>query len=153
MRKVLIAAFVLTSPCTACMSDSSNPEEWRAGDLRDLPDYFVALRNARSADAFLVLEVQQTGDFLQFTASSSLIELDMPLITQRQRDLEPMFRAAAHGLGLVVRVTAGSDGSQFLDIDLHGSTLDAADVASEFIVRLFDIKRDAAIRVLCHACS
>jgi hypothetical protein len=88
------------------------------GTFADLERQLDRLVRAKDPHAFLVIEVQDTPHFLQFSAGPEAIELDYPLITAEQRKREGAFRRFCTGAGLTLRDTTGSDGSRFLDCDL-----------------------------------
>ena len=91
----------------------------------------------RSPQTFLIVHVAGTKDFLQLTATPDLAQIDFPLITERQRELEPRIRQASAELGLDFRETHGSNGSRFLDCDLRGTPHDIARACRELLQRVF----------------
>jgi hypothetical protein len=122
------------------------------GTVADAPAYVNALQESPVPDAYLIIEVRGTPDFLQLTASPEGSELDMPLITQRQRMLEPRFRSVATDLGLAVRERRGSDGSRFLDIDLPVAPAAGA-LVQEFVTRFFELGEQTQLVFACHGCT
>jgi hypothetical protein len=58
--------------------------------------------------------------FLQFTGGPSQVEMDFPLITPIQRGREDRIRRFFESRSIHVRSTFGSNGAQFLDVDLPG---------------------------------
>lgn len=61
-----------------------------------------------ASQTFLIVHAAETKDFLQLTASPDGAQIDFPLITDRQRALEPRIREAARELRLDFRETQGA---------------------------------------------
>jgi hypothetical protein len=93
----------------------------------------------RAPDPFLIIGVAGTEDFLQLTASSRGAQIDFPLITERQRHLEPKILQAAAELHLDFHETRGTDGSRFLDCDLVGNSAEIADVCRKLLIHVYGI--------------
>jgi hypothetical protein len=94
-------------------------------------------------DAFLVVTVRPTGDFVQFAAVAETVQLDFPLITARQREIQPSLEEVCAELGLIRTVNSGTDGSQFLDYDIAGSPEEIADTVRAILRRVFAVESDA----------
>ena len=94
---------------------------------------------------FLTVKIAGTKDFLQLTATPESAEIDFPLITDRQRELEPKIREASAVLGLDCRETHGSDGNRFLDCDVSGSPAEVARTCQQLLLRVFGITEDATL--------
>lgn len=149
LRSLLTRSLIALGLTSSTSAPAAEPIR-TAGRLSDVPSYLAALQQASEPDAYLIIEVDGTDDFLQFTASSALVELDLPLVTERQQSLEDRFRAAAADLGLAVRDSQGPGGSRFLDVDLEASTAGAR--AQEFLARLFGVRAETALVFVCHGC-
>lgn len=94
---------------------------------------------------FLIVRIAGTKDFLQLTATKDSAQIDFPLITDRQRELEPKIRQAAADLGLDFGETRGSDGGRFLDCDLRGTSLEVAEVCRQLLTRVFGMPTDGPV--------
>jgi hypothetical protein len=94
---------------------------------------------------FLIVRIAGTKDFLQLTATPESAQIDFPLVTQRQRELEPRIREAASELRLDFRETRGSDGSRFLDCDLRATPAEIARVSRQLLFRVFGMSEDARL--------
>jgi hypothetical protein len=105
-------------------------------DTTELHDHVDRLMRAPSDGAFLIISVYGTTDFLQLSGDPQGVQIDFPLITDRQLSLESKIRSAAEAEGLVVVENKGSDGSRFLDIDIEE---DAAGVTRVCRVLLRDV--------------
>jgi len=94
---------------------------------------------------FLIVGIADTKDFLQLTAALNSAQIDFPLITDRQRELEPRIREAGAELRLDFRETRGSDGSRFLDCELRGTPAEIAQVCRQLLSRVFTMSEDAPL--------
>src|ERR1044072_2401128 len=80
----------------------------------ELRDYIGRLLLAPEGEAFLVVTVAGSEDFLQMTAGEESVQIDFPLVTERQCGFESKIRATAEGEGLTIEENLGSDGAGFL---------------------------------------
>jgi hypothetical protein len=94
---------------------------------------------------FLIVRIAGTKDFLQLTATPDSAQIDFPLITDRQRELESRIREAAAELRLDFRETLGSDGSHFLDCDLTATPAEIAHACRQLLTRVFGVSEDARL--------
>jgi hypothetical protein len=94
---------------------------------------------------FLIVGIAGTKDFLQLTATPESAQIDFPLITDRQRELESMIRETAAELRLDFRETRGSDGSRFLDCNLRGTPAEIARSCRQLLTRVFGMSEDARL--------
>jgi len=92
---------------------------------------------------FLIVRIAGTKDFLQLTATLDSAQIDFPLVTDRQRELEPRIHQAAAELGLDLRETRGSDGSRLLDCDVTRTPAEIARACRELLTRVFGLSADA----------
>jgi hypothetical protein len=102
-----------------------------------------------SSQTFLVVQVTGSKDFLQLTAAPNGAQIDFPLITDRQRALEPKIREAAEELRLDLHETRGSNGGRLLDCDFRGSPREIADACHQLLTRVFGISEDASLTFEC----
>ena len=86
----------------------------------DLESAVSGLLASTADDAFLVVNISGSPDFVQMSAYQGSAELDFPQVTDRQRKLRPKIEEVCRELGLSLRVTRGTDGAEFLDYDLPG---------------------------------
>jgi hypothetical protein len=113
------------------------PETRARGTLGDVERHLERLLKASDPHAFLVIEVQGTPHFLQFTASAAAIEMDYPLATQEQQAREAAVGTFCREAGLQFRKTEGSDGTRFLDCDLPHDAASAATLVRRALEDLF----------------
>jgi hypothetical protein len=55
------------------------------GWLREIEDYINTLMSGDNDTAFLVIEISGTEDFIQFLNDEKSVQLDFPLVTDRQK--------------------------------------------------------------------
>ena len=113
-----------------------------AGELRD---YVERLLSAPGDGAFLIVTVAGTEDFLQMLVCGEELQIDFPLVTARQRALEPKIRAVAGGEGLAVEEVSGSNGAHFLDMYLEKDARRVARVCRTFLREVFGAGEDAPL--------
>ena len=88
---------------------------------------------------FLIITKHGSDDFIQFTGDNKGVQLDFPLVTERQKNQESAFRDTSAKLNLEVIDNQGSDGSSFLDINLKGNPSEISDTVKKFLGLLFDV--------------
>ena len=117
----------------------------------DLEMHLEALMRSSGSDAFLVVEIAGTQDFLQFTAADLMIQLDFPVVTEKQVLLEPKLRTIAQELEL--EVYESGDEHRFLDIDLYGTTAEIAQTVQHIFHRLYDAGPETPLQFNCNNCE
>jgi hypothetical protein len=116
-----------------------------SGKLEDLDDHLRKLMSSDEDGAFLAVAISKTGDFIQFTGDGTGVQLDLPQITERQKELSNKFHAIAEELGLVVIKNEGPDGSQFLDINIPGDVSKVTEIAAKLISDLYGIEEETGL--------
>jgi hypothetical protein len=119
----------------------------------DLVSAFRGLAESRASDAFLVVTVRATGDFIQFTAAAGAVQLDFPLITPRQRQLQRKLEEACAELGLTRTVNSGTDGSRFLDYDIDGAPEEIAETVRALLRRVFAVNSELELSLTANGFS
>ena len=114
------------------------------GTVAELEPRIAHLMHSKH-QTFLIVEIAGTKDFLQLTARPESAQIDFPLITDRQRQLEPKIREAAAELRLDFRETHGSDGSRFLDCDLTATPAEIAHACRQLLTRVFGVSEDVRL--------
>jgi hypothetical protein len=112
------------------------------GELRN---YVGRLTRAPEEGAFLIVTVAGTEDFVQMIAGADDVQIDFPLITDRQRGLEPEIRAAAGREGLAVEENEGDDGARFLDVYVEREAGRVERVCLSFLRGVFGAGEDARL--------
>ena len=111
----------------------------------ELRDYVERLMRAPEDGAFLIVTVAGSEDFVQMIAGVEDVQIDFPLITERQRGFESKIRATAEGEGLTVEKNEGSDGAHFLDLYLEKDAGRVARVCRAFLREVFGAGEDARL--------
>ena len=109
------------------------------GYVNELDRYIDRLMRSTSEGSFLIVGVSHPEDFIQMTGGSDGVQLDFPLVTQRQQMREELIKLGARAEGLFVVENPGSDGARFLDIDVEGSSRRIAAICHRLLKKLFDI--------------
>ncbi len=116
------------------------------GKLEDIEENIKKLMAGNNAHGFLVIEVVETEDFIQFSGNDKGVQLDFPLVTKRQKELEIQFRECAKELNLQVIENKGTDGAIFLDIDLNGSPIEIAKAVKGMMTKIFGVGQNSALQ-------
>jgi len=116
------------------------------GTIADIGRNIERLVRSTDSHAFLVIELDGTPHFLQFTAGPKAIEMDFPQVTDAQRRRAGAFRALCASAGLPLRESDGSDGSRFLDCDLPRDAARASAVVERALIELFDASSTTPLR-------
>ena len=113
--------------------------------LQELEGLFEAV--VASDSATLVLEVDGSEAFLQFSAGPDKVWMDFPLVTPAQRAREEAIREFYRSRGWTVLENRGSDGSLFLDVVLPPDAAAVAREAREVFQELLGVDDGASITV------
>jgi len=123
---VLAAVAAVAISCRSSSTESTSMGE--TGPVESLADYLGRLQRSSDPHAFLIVADPDSGDFVQFTASREAVQIDFPVITSRQQELEDRVYQVLETNGLIVETTTGTDGSRFLDADSTESPERTAEV-------------------------
>ena len=142
MSKLLIAVAVALMLLIVLVSlrhkpKIAEPKGTRASSDQRPDDLVRRLMNSKKEGAFLIVGVKGSDDFLQMTGDSTGVQLDFPLITDRQQSLESKIRKAVADLNLTVTENRGSDGSRFIDIDVVGEPAQISAVCRALMEQVF----------------
>ncbi len=137
--KRLLASF-LAGALGACGSPQPSAQITQ-GTLRDLPTQVERLLGAdpEGGGILIVARADSDDDFIQFSVSDSEVELDHPLVTERQRSREVEVQRALDEAGCSPRINTGSDGARFLDCYLPRSSDEVVWVATRVLREALDI--------------
>jgi hypothetical protein len=105
--------------------------------LPTLAESVQQLLISRSPDAFLIVSVAGTDDFLQLKPTNDGVELDLPQITERQREVRNAFERVCEHLDLPLTINHGTDGSEFLDVEIRGPESEIIPVIRRFLTEVF----------------
>lgn len=107
------------------------------GKLTDLAKQFNVYLFSDPPLSSLIIAIKGKEDFIQFSRASMEVELDYPLITERQNENRNKYREICSELGLELRETKGSDGSAFLDADVPADPEKLAKITKRILGSLF----------------
>jgi len=120
------------------------------GQVSELSKYFDLLQNSTPSYNTLIISAETTKDFLQFSRYENNIELDFPLVTEKQKALEMKFREACERLSLTVRETSGTDGARFLDVDLPSDISERVKITEKILTDVFGINENGELKFTFH---
>lgn len=135
---LIILALILIAFLNLNFSKKPNNTVISIGNVDSIENIIENLMKSTSENAFLIIKIHGTDDFIQFTGDAKGVQLDFPLITDRQKNLESAFRSAGKDLNLKIIENKGSDGSSFLDIDINGNASEITNIVKKFIGKLFN---------------
>lgn len=115
------------------------------GNLKNIESYINKLMVSDNDNAFLIIRIAGTEDFIQFSGDDKGVQLDFPLITDRQKELESHFRQSAIKEGLKIIENKGSDGYLFLDIDIKGSPSEITKATGALLKRVFGVAESSML--------
>ncbi len=115
------------------------------GSLKDIETHLRKLMNSDNDYAFLIIEISGTDDFIQISGDKKSVQLDFPLATDRQKNLESKFKQIAKQHNLDVVNSNGTDGTRLLDINMHGSPSEVAKASIRFMKGLFGVSENTEI--------
>jgi hypothetical protein len=115
------------------------------GWLREIEDYINTLMSGDNDTAFLVIEISGTEDFIQFLNDEKSVQLDFPLVTDRQKQLAERLRQEALEQNLELLENNGTDGMQFLTIFLKGSWSEVAQSIESLLINIFGVNANTML--------
>ena len=118
------------------------------GSLADLHSYVGRLIRSPNSGGTLVIQIRGAEAFIQFTGGSSGVEMDFPLVTPDQKAREPIIRAFCDRYHLRLRVSFGTDGSGFLDVDLAPDVGMISTVVRAAFAEIFDVREPMTVDYL-----
>ena len=136
---IIIIASILIAFLAFKFLSKSNDSITTIGSVDSIESIIENLMKSTNEYAYLIIKIHGTEDFIQFTADANGVQLDLPLITDRQKDLGSAFRRAGSDLNLEVIENKGTDGSPFLDINLNGNAAEITNIINQFIGKLFNV--------------
>ena len=99
-----------------------------------------------SGYGFLVIRLNEQDDFIQCSGDPKGIQVNIPLITPRQIELESKIHIAINVLGLQLSETKGSDGSRFLDININGEAPQVSIIMQSLVYEVFGVTSSNKLR-------
>lgn len=136
---ILVVALIIAITIVVWLVRRTSVSTGYLGDFRDIPAFLTKLIHATADDAFLIITIVDTGDFLQFSAAEGIVQMDYPLVTKRQRETAERLSAVCSQLGLTLDKNKGSDGTDFIDYDISGTSTEMAAVVQKVLEQAFDV--------------
>lgn len=93
----------------------------------------------------MIAKVHGTNDFIRFNSDTKSVELDFPLVSDRQQSMEEAFRSIAKEMNLKVVENRRTAGQTFLDIYIKGTSAEISVVGQTFIEKFFKVNQDTKI--------
>jgi len=141
MKLILIIALIIIG-IVLYINFRSTETKSVSGKLGDINDHLKKLMFSDEDGAYLAVTVSKTGDFIQFTGDRTGVQLNLPQITERQKEFNKRIHTIAKDMGLIVIKNDGTDGFQFLDINIHGDVTKITEIASKIIKSLYDVEEE-----------
>lgn len=105
------------------------------------------LLRSTADDAYLVIAIAGTPDFVQMAAYRGVAELDFPQITDRQKALRQRVEDTCNELGLPLTIVDGSNGTEFLDYELPSDAAEIARIVRLVLKNVFDAGPDVTLEI------
>jgi len=145
--KILIVIFAIIVLGTFLLVRSKQNQEIPKikGSLNELEENISKLMGSNNDNAFLIVEVSGTEDFIQFSGDDKGVQLDFPLVTERQKEMEAQIRQSAKNQNLAIIENKGSDGSRFLDIDIDGNPFKIAEISKDLLKNIYGVNESSTL--------
>ena len=137
----LIAVCVLI--CTLWLETASAQQTFA-----DIPEAVAGLLGSDADDAFLVIEIAGTKDFVQLAGDNGTAYVDFPMITERQQASRKKIESVCSELGLPLTITPEPDGVEFLDYDLPGDPGEIASIVKELLNRIYGVSPETHLNFI-----
>ena len=113
---------------------AETPPTYRTADLTE---NIARLLKSDAEDAFFIIEIAGTPDFIQLYGSAGVAYLDFPMITERQQSLRPRIEQVGRDLGLMLTINKAANGLEFLDYGLPDSAAAISEVIQTLLMRIY----------------
>ena len=133
-----IALLAVLVSCASAVADTDK-------SLDDISPAIAGLLKSSAEDAYLVVSISGTGDFVQLGGYLGTAFLDFPQITARQQDLRETIESVCSDLGLTLEITVASNGAEFLDYPLSGSASEMAAIVEQVLIRVYGVVPGTAL--------
>lgn len=127
------------------------PSVISSGKFAHLQEKFDRLNGGEPSMASLVVNLNDSpGDFIQFSVRDAKVEIDFPLFTDRQKDLESDFRKICTDSELPIEETTDPEGNRILHANLGSDPAELSRIAGVFLRQLFDANEDSWLDFTLH---
>ena len=142
---VIIVAFVVVALIVFFYFKRSDDTTTLPGTMKDLEDSIAKMMQSTKKRPLVIAKVHGTNDFVRFNSDTKSVELEFPLASDRQKNMEEAFRAIAKEMNLKVVENRKTGGQTFLDIYLKGTAAEISATGQTFIEKFFEINQDTKI--------
>lgn len=118
------------------------------GGFAHLPSQFDCLINGAPKVHGLVVKVVGTSDFIQFSRFRDHIQVDFPLVTDRQKSLRNKYQKEVEALGYSVDISEGDDGASFLDFDAIADPGKLSDLCATLLKNTFGLTGSERLKMV-----
>ena len=138
MKLLAIALLAIGSTGTTAQTTSGYSTD-------DLAAGINGLLEATADDAWFVIEISGTPDFLQLYGSDGTAYLDFPIFTERQKALRSTVEEVCADLGLKLLLNEGPNGLILLDYKLPQGTAAATAIVKAVLLRVYSVDDSTAL--------
>lgn len=129
------------------ISSNVNSElETKLGTVSDVDEYIYNLMTTHNNNAFFIAQVHQSEDFLQFSGNSNVVQLDFPVITERQNELKLKFKEIAERMQLTVIESTPTADALFYDINFDGKPEQVSLKVKEFMTEFLNLSENTELK-------
>ena len=114
----------------------------------DIPAAIVGLLESDADDAFLVIEIAGTKDFVQLAGGDGTAYADFPMITERQKSNRSKVESVCDELGLPLTITPGPDGLEFLDYDLPRDPAEISAIVKQLLTGIYGASSETSLNFI-----
>ena len=114
--------------------DSSN----EIGTIENIQPIVEKLLASRKVDNFVIINNVGTEDFFQMQVYEEGAQIDFPIVTERQKFLESKIRKAVVDRNRTIAENPGSDGSNFIDVDVEKDVQVITQLSIYFLKSIFN---------------
>jgi hypothetical protein len=142
---IIIILIVVIAISIFIFSNQSRNTKIIVGSINDIEPNIDKIMKSNQKDAFLIVKIKGTDDFIQFTGDTKGVQLDFPLVTERQKSMEVAYKQVAKELNLAIVENRGSSGDNFLDINIKGTSVQIADISRIILEKMFKVNSSSKI--------
>lgn len=120
----------------------------KKGGFSNLEHQFNCLINGQPKVRNLIVEVNGTSDFIQFSHFRDHVQVDFPLVTERQKSLRDKYQGEVQKMGYSAEISKGSDGASFLDFDVPADPGNVAEICATLLKRTFELTGNEKLKMV-----
>ena len=139
------AIAILTMTMLAIGSPAATAQTTPGYSTGDLAAGINGLLQAKADDAWFVIEISGTPDFLQLYGSDGTAYLDFPIFTERQKAMRSTVEDVCADLGLKLLLNEGPNGLILLDYKLPQGTAAATTIVESVLRRIYSVDESTAL--------